>query len=69
MGGGLNKTKVEKTFGGIWIASIKEYDKFMSAINRYGQFGFEEDGEGITYTDNYFYAYYRNIDNIVIPYV
>ena len=40
----------------------------MSAINTYGQFGFEEDGEGITYTDDYFYAYYRNIDNVVIPY-
>lgn len=61
----LNKHRVEKIFGGIWIEDEKEFAKFVSAVNNYA---FEEDGEGIAYTDNYFYAYYLNIDGQVIPY-
>lgn len=63
--GSLTKETVEKGFGGIWIADKQEYTKFVSAINNYV---FEEDGEGIAYTDNYFYAYYWNIDGEPIPF-
>ena len=61
----LNKYRVEKIFGGIWIEDVEEFAKFASAVNNYS---FEEKGEGIAYTDNYFYAYYRNIDGQVVPY-
>lgn len=63
--GGLAKENVEKGFGGIWIADKQEYAKFVSAVNNYV---FEEDGEGIAYTDNYFYAYYWNIDKVPTPF-
>lgn len=61
----LNKYKVEKIFGGIWIRTKKEFAKFASAVENYA---FEEDGEGIAYTDNFLYAYYWNIDGQPIPY-
>lgn len=61
----LNKHRVEEIFGGIWIDDAEEFVKFASAVNNYA---FEEDGEGIAYTDNYFYAYYLNIDGQVIPF-
>ena len=61
----LNKYKVEKIFGGIWIKTKKEFAKFASAVENYA---FEEDGEGIAYTDNFLYAYYWNIDGQPIPY-
>lgn len=61
----LNKYKVEKIFGGIWIRTKKELAKFASAVENYA---FEEDGEGIAYTDNFLYAYYWNIDGQPIPY-
>ena len=63
--GSLTKETVEKGFGGIWIADKQEYAKFVSAVN---QCIFEEDGEGVAYTDNYFYAYYWNIDGEPIPF-
>lgn len=59
------KYKTEETFGGIWIEDTEEHAKFVSAVNKSP---FEEDGEGIAYTDNYFYAYYRNIDGKPIPF-
>ena len=61
----LTKQKVENTFGGIWIDDVQEFAKFVSAVNNTP---FEENGEGIAYTDNYFYAYYINIDGQVIPF-
>lgn len=61
----INKYKVEKIFGGIWIRTKKEFAKFASAVENYA---FEEDGEGIAYTDNFLYAYYWNIDGQPIPY-
>lgn len=61
----LNKYKVEKIFGGIWIRTKKEFAKFASAVENYA---FEEDGEDIAYTDNFLYAYYWNIDGQPIPY-
>ena len=61
----LTKHKTEEIFGGIWIADKKEFAKFVSAVNNSP---FEEDGEGIAYTDNYFYAYYRNINGEPVPY-
>ena len=61
----LNKHRVEKNFGGIWIEDEQEFAKFASAVRNYA---FEEDGEGIAYTDNYFYAYYLNIDGKAIPF-
>ena len=59
------KKTIEETFGGIWIEDAEEFAKFVSAVNKSP---FEEDGEGIAYTDNYFYAYYRNIDGQPVPY-
>ena len=61
----LNKYCVEKILGGIWIDDVQEFAKFVSAVNNTP---FEENGEGIAYTDNYFYAYYINIDGQVIPF-
>ena len=61
----LTKHRVEKIFGGIWIDDAEEFAKFASAVNNSP---FEEDGEGIAFTDNYFYAYYLNIDGQVIPF-
>lgn len=61
----INKYKVEKIFGGIWIRTKKEFAKFASAVENYA---FEEDGEGIAYTDNFLSAYYWNIDGQPIPY-
>ena len=61
----LNRFRVENIFGGIWIEDAEEFAKFASAVRNYA---FEEDGEGIVYTDNYFYAYYLNIDGKAIPY-
>ena len=60
------KYKTEKIFGGIWIANPLEFAKFASAVNRYA---FEEDGEGIAYTDKYFYAYYWNIEGESNPFI
>lgn len=60
-----NKQAVEETFGGIWIEDTEEFAKFAKAVNNSQ---FEEDGEGIAYTDNYFYAYYRNINGEPVPY-
>lgn len=62
----LTKYKTEKIFGGIWIEDRQEFTKFASAVKT---FPFEEDGEGIVFTDNYFYAYYRNIDGQAIPFI
>ena len=59
------KDVTENIFGGIWIADSQEFAKFAKAVNNSP---FEEDGEGIAYTDNYFYAYYRNINGESIPY-
>ena len=59
--------KTEKIFGGIWIEDKQEFAKFVSAVNN--NYVFEEDGEGITYTDNHFYAYYWNIDGEPTPYI
>lgn len=59
------KRTVENGFGGIWIEDKQEYAKFVSAVNNYG---FEEDGEGIAFTDNYFYAYYWNNEGDPIPF-
>ena len=61
----LNQYAVENIFGGIWIEDQEEFAKFTSAVNNSV---FEENGEGIAYTDNYFYAYYRNINGQPIPY-
>ena len=61
----MTKQQVEDIFGGIWIKDIQEYAKFVSAISNSP---FEENGEGVAYTDNYFYAYYLNINGQVIPY-
>lgn len=61
----LNKYAVEEIFGGIWIEDKEEFAKFASAVNNSP---FEENGEGVAYTDNYFYAYYLNIDGQVIPF-
>lgn len=61
----LTKQKVENTFCGIWIDDVQEFAKFVSAVNNTP---FEENGEGIAYTDNYFYAYYINIDGQVVPF-
>ena len=60
------KYKTEKIFGGIWIANPQEFAKFVATVNRYA---FEEDGEGIAYTDKYFYAYYWNIEGGPIPFI
>ncbi len=59
--------KTEKIFGGIWIEDKQEFAKFVSAVNN--NYVFEEDGKGIAYTDNHFYAYYWNIDGEPIPYI
>lgn len=59
--------KTEKILGGIWIEDKQEFAKFVSAVNN--NYVFEEDGEGITYTDNHFYAYYWNIDGEPTPYI
>ena len=61
----LTKHRIEKIFGGIWIDDAEDFAKFASAVNNSP---FEEDGEGIAFTDNYFYAYYLNIDGQVIPF-
>lgn len=60
-----DKAITEEKFGGIWIEDRQEFAKFVSATDRYSQ---ERDAEGTTFTDNYFYAYYRNIYNQPIPY-
>ena len=60
------KKRQIKNLGGLWIEDTQEYAKFVSAVNTYGV---ERDGEGITYTDNHFYAYYISIDGEPIPYV
>ena len=62
---GETKRTVKNGFGGIWIEDKQEYAKFVSAVNNYG---FEEDGEGIAFTDNYFYAYYWNNEGDPIPF-
>ena len=61
----LNRYAVENIFGGIWIRTKQEYAKFASAVESYA---FEEDGEGVAYTDNFLYAYYWNINSQPIPY-
>ena len=61
----LTKRTVEKGYGGIWVADKQEYAKFVSAVNNYS---FEEDGEGIAYTDNFLYAYYWNNEGDPIPF-
>lgn len=63
--GRLTKNLVEENFGGIWIEDKKEFAKFASAIINNG---IEENGEGVTYTDNFFYAYCRNINGDAIPF-
>ena len=60
------KYYVEKISGGLWIDNKQEFAKFVSAVENYV---FEEDGEGIAYTDNHFYAYYWNVNGEPIPYV
>ena len=59
------KQTIEETFGCIWIEDRAEFAKFAKAVNNTP---FEENGEGIAYTDNYFYAYYRNINGEPISY-
>ena len=59
------KQKIEETFGGIWIDDTQEFAKFVSAVETYSK---DRDGEGIAFTDNYFYAYYINTSNDAIPY-
>ena len=61
----VEKQIIEETFGGIWIDDRAEFTKFVTAVNNTP---FEENGEGIAYTDNYFYAYYRSIDGQPIPF-
>ena len=61
----LNRYAVENIFGGIWIRTKQEYAKFVSSVESYA---FEEDGEGIAFTDNFLYAYYWNINGQSIPY-
>ncbi|MBO7197269.1 MAG: hypothetical protein J6V28_00535 [Tidjanibacter sp.] len=61
-----DKIITEGKYGGIWIKDRQEYAKFVSAVKT---FPFEEDGEGIVFTDNYFYAYYRNIEGQATPFV
>lgn len=63
--GRLTKNLVEENFGGIWIEDKKEFAKFASAVINNG---IEENGEGVTYTDNFFYGYYRNINGDAIPF-
>lgn len=60
------KETIEETFGGIWIDDTEEFAKFVSAVNTYPK---DENGDGIAFTDNYFYAYYINTSNDAIPYV
>ena len=59
------KQTIEETFGGIWIEDSAEFAKFVSAVNTYPK---DRDGEGIAFTDNFFYAYYLNTSNDAIPY-
>ncbi|MCF0218712.1 MAG: hypothetical protein HUK14_02935, partial [Muribaculaceae bacterium] len=61
-----NRQTVEKGFGGLWIADKKEFAKFASAAMRNRS---ERDGEGVCYTADHFYAYYRNIDGNAIPFI
>lgn len=60
-----DKRTIEKGFGGIWIADKQEFVNFALAVRKSP---FEKDGEGVVYTANYFYAYYRNIDGEPIPF-
>lgn len=60
-----NKQTIEETFGGIWIEDTEEFAKFVSAVNTYPK---DRNGEGIAFTDNFFYAYYLNTSNDAIPY-
>ena len=62
----VEKQIIEETFGGIWIDDTEEFVKFVSAVNTYPK---DENGDGISFTDNYFYAYYINTSNDAIPYV
>lgn len=57
--------QTEEDFGGIWIEDRQEYAKFASSVKTFHR---EENGEGIAFTDNYFYAYYRNIEGQPIPF-
>ena len=59
------KQTIEETFGGIWIEDTEEFAKFVSAVNTYPK---DRSGEGIAFTDNFFYAYYLNTSNDAIPY-
>lgn len=59
------KKSIEEIFGGIWIEDRAEFAKFVSAVNNTP---FEENGEEVAYTDNYFYTYYRSIDGQPIPF-
>ena len=60
------KRQTEEDFGGIWIEDREEYAKFVAATTLNA---FEHKGEGVTYTDNYFYAYYRNTSGEAVPFV
>lgn len=60
------KRQTEEDFGGIWIEDREEYAKFVAATTLNA---FEHKGEGVTYTDNYFYAYYRNASGEAVPFV
>ena len=59
------KQTIEETFGGIWIEDRAEFANFVSAVNTYPK---DRNGEGIAFTDNFFYAYYLNTSNDAIPY-
>ena len=61
----VKKRTIEQGYGGIWIRTPKEFAKFASAVNRNA---FEEDGEGVTFTDNFMYAYYWNNEGEPIPF-
>ena len=59
------KRTIEQGYGGIWIRTPKEFAKFVAAVNSNA---FEEDGEGVTFTDNFMYAYYWNNEGEPIPF-
>ena len=60
------KKAIEETFGGIWIDDAEEFVNFAKAVNTYPN---EVNGEGIAKTSDYFYLYYRGIDEQIIPFL
>ena len=60
------KRQTEEDFGGIWIEDREEYAKFASVTVSNP---FEQNGEGLVFTSDYLYAYYRNYKGEAIPYI